>query len=341
MEQESFVIRPIKSSDLDWLLKLSHKLETGFTSLPRNENFLAHRVSVVEQSFAGSIPPEQRIYLFVREDLDNNVKVGIAGIQANAGYNTIFYNYQLATVKQQCRSLNIEIEHQILNLVSNFQKASELISFAIDPELRGKRMGRWLSYSRFLFMAQHPHLFGNKVIAEMRGVCDENGLRPFWEAVGRHFFAMDFDTADYLTMSTDKQYISDLMARYPIYVDLLSQAAKDVIGVEHATAGPARYFLEEQGFAYRDHIDIFDAGPLLECNVDQIKTVKDSVSSVVANCVNKIENGIEVIICNASTDTRITVGQVQISQSGELIISNSIAKILDVTKGDQVRFCRV
>jgi len=31
-------------------------------------------------------------------------------------------------------------------------------------------------------------LFGNKIIAEMRGVSNEAGRSPFWESLGRHFF---------------------------------------------------------------------------------------------------------------------------------------------------------
>lgn len=341
MEQEAFVIRPIQSSDLDWLLSLSHKIESGFTSLPHNENFLAHRINIVEQSFNNKIPPEQRVYIFVRENLVSNVKVGIAGIQASAGYGTIFYNYELSTIKQQCRELNIELEHQVLNLVNNFQNASELISFAIDPTLRGKKLGRYLSYSRFLYMAQFPEFFGNEIIAEIRGKSTENGEHPFWEAIGRHFFAMDFETADYLTMSTDKQYIADLMPRNPIYVDMLSKAARESIGVEHTTAGPARHFLESQGFKYKDYVDIFDGGPLLLCDREQITTIKNSLLSVVSKNVKSIENGEDALICNARPNMRSTTGKIRIENSGEVVITNDVAKILDITTGDQLRYCKI
>ena len=40
----------------------------------------------------------------------------------------------------------------------------------------------------------------------MRGYSDENGCSPFWDAIGHHFFNMDFSTADYLSGIGQKFY---------------------------------------------------------------------------------------------------------------------------------------
>ena len=82
-------------------------------------------------------------------------------------------------------------------------------------------------------MAQHPERFANKVIAEMRGVADEQGRSPFWEALGRHFFTVDFAQADHLTGVGDKSVVAELMPKYPVYVDLLPAEARAVIGQVH------------------------------------------------------------------------------------------------------------
>ena len=68
--------------------------------------------------------------------------------------------------------------------------------------------GRLLSKARFLFMAEFRDLFGDKVIAEMRGMSDEQGRSPFWESLGRHFFKMEFSQADYLTGVGNKSFIA-------------------------------------------------------------------------------------------------------------------------------------
>ncbi len=62
------------------------------------------------------------------------------------------------------------------------------------------------------------------MVSELRGVVGPDGVSPFWEALGRHFFKMDFSEADRLSATTDNQFILDLMPKYPIYADLLPEA---------------------------------------------------------------------------------------------------------------------
>lgn len=44
-------------------------------------------------------------------------------------------------------------------------------------------------------MAAFRERFNEKVVAEMRGVIDEQGYSPFWESLGKRFFAMEFSRA--------------------------------------------------------------------------------------------------------------------------------------------------
>ncbi len=44
----------------------------------------------------------------------------------------------------------------------------------------------------------------------------------------------------------------------------------------HADTEPARKLLEEEGFRYEGYVDIFDAGPTLECFRDDIRAVRRS-----------------------------------------------------------------
>ncbi len=86
-------------------------------------------------------------------------------------------------------------------------------------------------------------------MSELRGVVSPEGVSPFWEAVGRHFFRMDFAEADKLSATTDNQFILDLMPQHPIYVDLLPEAARAVIGQCHRDGLGARRLLEWEGFS--------------------------------------------------------------------------------------------
>lgn len=340
MAQEPFVIRPVTEDDFDWLFNFRSKVDLGFTSLPHNREYLTNRLATVCNSFAENIPPQQRIYLFVREQLDSGERVGIAGVQACAGFNTIFYNYEVSSITQHSREMDLQFDHQVLNLVENFQTATELISFWVDPEKRGQKYGKPLSYSRLLFLAQFANLFGKTLIAEIRGVCDEHGKTPFWDTVIRPFFGMEFVTADYLTMSTDKQFIADLMPKLPIYVDLLPKEAQQLIGVAHDTALPARKFLENQGLKYRNYIDIFDAGPLLSADLTDVKLVKDSSLKTVVAVEANIQDGRFVIIGNVNLGMRMTTGIIQ-EQENNVVVSKDIAEILQVDVGSEVRYAEI
>ena len=66
------------------------------------------------------------------------------------------------------------------------------------------------------------------------------------------------------------------MPRHPVYVNLLPEAARSVIGEVHADTQPARAMLEQEGFRYEGYVDIFDAGPTVECFRDNIHAVRAS-----------------------------------------------------------------
>jgi arginine N-succinyltransferase len=339
VDQGDFVIRPVRASDFDWLYEISNLVGIGFTSLPHDKVYIARRLEIVEKSFQETIPAEERIYLFVRENLPSGERIGLCGIHDDVGYKDAFYNYQVSTVTQLSKEQNIFIEHKLINVVNNFQTASELISFWMHPTHRGQNLSKSLALSRFLFIAHYPQWFGEEIIAEVRGVCDENGNSPFWEAIGRRFFGMDFKQADALTMTQGKQYIADLVSREPIYLDLLPIEAQKVVGVAHPTAEVAKHFLEEQGFKYNNYIDIFDAGPLLNAERDKIKSVVNSKLVRIGKCVDKQNEGERAMIYNARLDVRITVGKILVIGTDEVQISNRVAKLLNVTVNDTIRYC--
>ncbi len=73
-----------------------------------------------------------------------------------------------------------------------------------------------------------------------------------------------------------KTFIAELMPAYPIYISLLPEAARGVIG-QCIPIPPRRgAILEKEGFSWRGSVDIFDAGPVLEADTDQIRAVRDS-----------------------------------------------------------------
>ncbi len=341
MENSSFVIRPVSLSDLKWFNEVSQNAGIGFTSLVPDKKYLASRLKTSIDSFKQKLPPEQRLYLFVRENLPTHELVGVCGIVACVGHNQPFYNYQISTVLQSCESLDISSMHTILRLVTNYQQASELVSFWIEPAHRGKRISKSLSICRFMFIAQHPEWFGKEIIAEIRGVCDKAGFSPFWDAVGKHFFAMEFKKADRLTMTAGKQYISDLMPREPIYYDLLPPAAQEVVAVAHDKSQAARTLLESEGLKFHNHIDIFDGGPLLTAEIEHIKTLANRKVTTISNFLSEIKAGMHAILYNNKVDARFTTALINVTDSGTIEISEQTAKILALNIKDSISYCEI
>ena len=163
-----------------------------------------------------------------------------------------------------------------LYLSNDLTGCAELCSLFLHPDYRTGNNGKLLSKSRFLFIAQFPHLFSEKLIAELRGFQHPDGSSPFWDNLGRHFFKMDFSRADDLSSLGKKSFIAELMPRHPLYVAYLPKEAQDVIGQVHVDNAPARRLLEQEGLYYEGFVDIFDAGPVLQARVNELRSVRTS-----------------------------------------------------------------
>ena len=186
-------------------------------------------------------------------------------------------------------------------------------------------------------MAAFPELFSKTVIAEMRGYSDENEVSPFWEALGRHFFSVDFVEAD-RHVSADKAVIAELMPRHPIYVNLLPASAQQTIAATHESTTPARRLLESEGLRYTGYVDIFDAGPLLESKVKDIRAVRDSRVYKVKIIENPTTDESLWMLANDNfKDFRCTIGSVSFESFEFVDISPELAQALNVRDDDELR----
>lgn len=93
---------------------------------------------------------------------------------------------------------------------------------------------------------------------------------------------MEFSQADYLTGVGNKAFIAELMPKFPLYTCFLSEGARSVIGQVHPDTEPALAMLKGEGFSYQGYVDIFDAGPAIECETGKIRAVRDSEALVLA-----------------------------------------------------------
>ena len=331
------VVRAITASDLDALLDLATQVGSGMTTLKPDRKMLGDRVSVAVQSFAGAIPPEQRDYMFVMEDTTNGRLAGICAIKGAVGLDEPFYNYRIGTLVHSSKELDVFTRMDTLYLSNDLTGATELCSLFLHPDYRAGHNGKWLSKSRFLFIAQFPHLFTAKLIAEMRGYQDDNGVSPFYEGLGRHFFKMDFNHVDDLTALGKKSFIAELMPRQPMYVAYLPDDAQEVIGVVHRSTAPARRLLEQEGMHFEGYVDIFDAGPVLQARVSELRAMRDSVLAVAEPGDGSGSAGEAQLVSNTNlADFRMIVTHAPLA-SGKIALSPDELKLLHCQSGDSIR----
>jgi arginine N-succinyltransferase len=145
----------------------------------------------------------------------------------------------------------------------------------VDPALRGsaEKPGKQLAYVRFLYMAIFRERFREKVLAELMPPIEKDGRSLFWEAFGRRFTDLDYQTADKLSRE-NKEFIQQLFPPVDVYATLFPERVRRVLGAVAPETEPIRHLLEKIGFAYVHRVDPFDGGPHYEAKLADVTLVR-------------------------------------------------------------------
>lgn len=332
------LFRRARPKDTVAIYQLALNSGPGMTSLPKDLSTIEKRVNWSTSSFSKPLKePEDEYYLFVLENIDNNHIVGVSAIESNTGHHSPLYSYKISKRTRICRSLSIRSYYELLALVNDNEERSEICTLFLESSYRHSGNGLLLSRARFLFMKTYQERFRSIVIAEMRGVSDNSGRSPFWDAIGQHFFHMSFDDATLLSTSTDKQFIADLVPRNSIYVDLLPPKARAVIGEPHPKTKPALKILNTEGFRFNNYIDIFDGGPTIEAPINDIRTIKHSGYYTIRKVLKEVSSKKNYITANTALDFRATMSDVVLNEEEKTcVISEETAALLQVTSSDSI-----
>lgn len=333
-----FIIRPIEQKDIDGLMELLEKSGHGLTSLPKDPEVLKKRIRMSERSFLHREDgPGGEDYLFVMEELFTGRIVGVCAIISKIGGFEPYYFYRLEKTHHESKSIHVKNDVSSMHFHFIHNGPAEICSLYLHPDFRNSQNGRFLSLSRFLFMAENRKFFEEQVIAEMRGMVNDSGHSPFWDAVGKNFFKIDFPTADYLYVK-NKRFIEELMPKYPIITNLLPQDAQYVIGKVHPNTEPAKKILEQEGFRFSGLVGIFEPGPVLIAEVDNIRAIRESVVGEIMEIADKPFKSEIFIISTTTENFRSALGGVTTLRSGGLKISGVTAAGLKLRLGDKIRF---
>ena len=331
----SFVIRPSREDDLEHLYEMAKLTGGGFTNLPADRDALTGKLERSAKAFANTGDElVDETFVLVLENTENGQVRGTCQLMTQVGQQWPFYSYRLNTLTQYSQELDRTVRAEMLHLVTDLEGCSEVGGLFLHPNERAGGLGLLLARSRYLFIAMHRQRFAERVLAELRGIIDDRGGSPFWDGVAGRFFGMTFQEADYFNAINGNQFIADLMPKYPVYVAMLDDDAREVIGLPHPTGRAAMRMLEKEGLRFEGYVDIFDGGPTMLARTDDVVSVADAKPLKLGSTA--LDKGERALIATGHlTDFRCSYGSRSID-GDTIAIDATGAATLQVGEGDTV-----
>lgn len=333
----SFVIRAATSGDLQPLYEMAKLTGGGFTNLPPDRNSLNAKLDRTIKAFSNDDAEgdlEDELFVLVLENTETGDVRGTSQLFTQVGQHWPFYSYRLTTLTQHSVELERTVLAEMLTLTNDLGGCSEVGGLFLHPNERAGGLGLLLARSRYLFIASHRERFSDRILAELRGIIDDRGGSPFWDAIGGKFFGMSFQEADEFNGIHGNQFIADLMPKHPVYTALLSEEARRVVGLPHPSGRAAMRMLENEGFSYEGYVDIFDGGPTMLARTDKVTSIRDAQNEPVAD--TNLEKGEKALIATGRLGKfRCCYGAHEIREDG-MALDSRAADMLEVGPGDMV-----
>lgn len=277
------LLRQVLEKDLDGLealSKIAAERHPGFLNMPLDRDVWKERIQRSVDSFSDKIlNKKDSKYIFVAEDLKTKRILGTSLISAQHGTaETPHFYFEVGSEQKLSETINTGFIHGTLKFRYDTDGPTEIGGLLVDPDYRNssEKIGRQISFVRFLYMGMNKNRFKRRVLAELLPPLTKKGKSPLWEAVGRRFTNMDYSEADELS-AKNKEFIFSLFPTEKIYVTFLPADAKNAIGKVSKDTEPVLHMLKKIGFKYVNHVDPFDGGPHVYANIDEILPIKQLI----------------------------------------------------------------
>ncbi|MBW4330828.1 arginine N-succinyltransferase [Stakelama sp. CBK3Z-3] len=333
----SFRIRAARADDLQHLYEMAKLTGGGFTNLPPDRDALRVKLARSEEAFSRTTQGvEDDLFVLVLENIRTGEVRGTCQIFTQVGQRWPFYSYRIGTLTKHSEELGRTFRAELLNLTNDLEGCSEVGGLFLHPNERAGGLGLLLARSRYLFIRAHRARFAERVLAELRGIIDEGGGSPFWDGVAGRFFGMSFQEADQFNAIHGNQFIADLMPKHPVYIAMLPDTARQVIGLPHPSGRAAMRMLEREGFQYEKYVDIFDGGPTMIAPTDRVRTIESAAD---AEFTRRGEGGEDMLIATGQLKNfRAAYGKVTRNDDGGISLDAAGAESLGVTVGDTLSY---
>lgn len=316
-----FIIRNCELKDLNDLFELSQKVL--FINLPRDKKLIEAKI---KKSLKCIKEPSQDFaddhYIFVLEDLNLKKVIGVSMIHAQHGtQEEPHFFLRVSHENKYSKTINTGFVHGMLKLGLNMNGPTEIGGLVLHPDYRSNplKLGKALSFSRFLYMGLNQDRFKEDIHSELMPPFDSKGKAPLWEAIGRRFMNMEYQEADILSRS-NKEFILSLFPSENIYMTLLPIEARNAIGKVGKDTLPVQKMLESIGFEYTNEVDPFDGGPHYRAKLQNIKPVKELRKYELSKSSSELNN--IFLIYNENKGGRFTIHIVKGEVSDDILKSN-------------------
>ncbi len=341
------LLREIQDKDLDALERFAQI--PGFINLTADKDALMDKIQRSKASFAGKLKDKNDgKFIFVAEDTLTRRVLGTSMIATEHGnMESPHFYFEVGSEEKFSDTINTGFIHGTLKLKYDTNGPSEIGGLVLDPEYRNSetRMGRQISFVRFLYLGLHRDQFKRKLLAELLPPLNKKGQSPLWEAIGRRFTNMDYWEADQLCQR-NKEFIFSLFPSGKIYTTFLTAEAKNSIGKVGKETEPVLHMLEKIGFEYQQQVDPFDGGPHLWANVDEILPIKKIDKYRYARSAPAEATTLAGLLCRSEQkpgEFRAVAVKAAVSGKGERLLaatedSLDIEKTLGLSEGDSIVF---
>jgi arginine N-succinyltransferase len=198
-----------------------------------------------------------------------------------------------------------------------------------------ERIGRQLSWVRFLYIATHRARFERRLISEMLPPITRDYQNLFWDQYGRQVTGLSFREADRLS-TRDKEFIRALFPESPLYTFLLPDNVRASLGAVGENSRGAIRLLEQAGMRFLNQIDPFDAGPYYGGEIDQLAAVRNCAAvRAVAGTPDADSSRTMLIACEDARGFRAIAAGAAL-RAGRATIDAPVLAALGAREGDRV-----
>ena len=166
---------------------------------------------------------------------------------------------------------------------------------------------------------------------------EASGENLLWQAFGSRFTGMSYREADHLS-ARNKQFITDLFPRDPVYTALFPESVREVIGKPNDTAVAAVRILEKIGFRNLNQVDPFDGGPYYGAARDAITSVRERRRLVLPSQPRDVDEAHRgpLALLSAESHKGFRAVVTSLDEDGAPVVPKSTREALGVAAGDRV-----